>query len=77
MCRGIENAPGEVSSDAKQPLDGRKPDKKNNIEVNGGKLLLTDICLAMRYDPLGVVRGLVEVVTCVYGPAVSFSIPDP
>ena len=37
-------------------------------EVNGGMPLLTDLCLAMRSDPLGVIRGLGEVVTCIYGP---------
>ena len=36
-------------------------------ETNGGIPLLTDLCLAMRSDPLGVIRGLGEVVTCIYG----------
>ena len=46
-------------------------------EANGGIPLLTDLCLAMRSDPLGMIRGFVEVVTCVYGPAViyAFSVP--
>ena len=40
-------------------------------EANGGIPLLTDLCLAMRSDPLGVIRGLREVVTCIYGPAMT------
>ena len=46
-------------------------------EANGGIPLLTDLCLAMRSDPVGMIRGLGEVVTCVYGPAVTCSFPDP
>ena len=34
-------------------------------EVNGGMPLLTDLCLVMRSDPLGVIRWLGEVVTCI------------
>ena len=46
-------------------------------EANGGIPLLTDLCLAMRSDPLGVIRGLGEVVTCIYGPAMTYAFPDP
>ena len=46
-------------------------------EVNGGIPLLTDQCLAMRSDPVGIIRGLEEVVTCIYGPAVTYAFPDP
>ena len=46
-------------------------------ETNGGIPLLTDLCLAMRSDPVGVIRGLEEVVTCIYGPAVTYAFPDP
>ena len=46
-------------------------------EANGGIPLLTDLCLAMRSDPLGMIRGLGKVVTCVYGPAVTHAFPDP
>ena len=46
-------------------------------EAKGGIPLLTDLCLAMRSDPLGMIRGLGEVVTCVYGPAVTYAFPDP
>ena len=45
-------------------------------EANGGIPLLTDLCLAMRSDPLGVIRGLGEFVTCIYGPAVTYAFPD-
>ena len=46
-------------------------------EANGGIPLLTDLCLAMRSDPVGMIRGLEEVVTCIYGPAVTYVFPDP
>ena len=46
-------------------------------EANGVIPLLTDLCLAMRYDPLGAFRGLGEVVTCIYGPEVTYAFPDP
>ena len=39
--------------------------------------LLTDLCLAMRSDTFGVIRGLDEVVTCIYGPMVTYAFPDP
>ena len=46
-------------------------------EVNGGIPLLTDLCLTMRSDPVGMIRGLEEVVPCIYGPAVTYAFPDP
>ena len=46
-------------------------------EANGGIPLLTDLCLAMRSDPVGMIRGLEEIVTCIYGPAVTYAFPDP
>ena len=46
-------------------------------EVNGGVPFLSDLCLAMGSDPLGIIRGLGEVVTCVYGPAGKYAFPDP
>ena len=46
-------------------------------KMNSGMPLLTDLCLAMRSDPMGIIRGLEEVVTCVYGPAVTYAFPDP
>ena len=46
-------------------------------EANGGIPLLTDLCLAMKSDPVRMIRGLEEVVTCIYGPAVTYAFPDP
>ena len=46
-------------------------------QMNGGMPLLTDLCLAMRSDPMGIIWGLEEVVTCIYGPAVTYAFPDP
>ena len=46
-------------------------------EANGGIPLLSDLRLAMRSDPVGMIRGLGEVVTCSYGPAVTYAFPDP
>ena len=46
-------------------------------KANRGMPLLTDLCLAMRSDPMGIIRGLEEVVTCIYGPAVTYAFPDP
>ena len=46
-------------------------------EANGGIPLLTYLCLAMRSDPVGMIRGLEEVVTCIYGPAMTYAFPDP
>ena len=39
-------------------------------------LLLTDLSLAMRTDPLALIRGVTEFVTVIYGPAVTFAFPD-
>ena len=46
-------------------------------QMNGGMPLLTYLCLAMRSDPMGIIRGLEEVVTFIYGPAVTYAFPDP
>ena len=45
-------------------------------KMNGGMPLLTDLCLVMRSDLMGIIRGLAEVVTCIYGPAVTYAFPD-
>ena len=61
-------------------LTGEEKSPKTREEwrkVNGGMPLLTDLCLAMRSDPMGMIRGLGEVVTCIYGPAFTFAFPDP
>ena len=56
----------------------RNPKTREGMrEANGGILLLTELCLAMRSDPLGMIRGLGEVATCVYGPAVTYAFPYP
>ena len=41
----------------------------------GGMILLTDLSLAMRTDPLALIRGATEFVTVIYGPAVTFAFP--
>ena len=41
-----------------------------------GMPLLTDLSLAMRTDPLALIRGATEFVTVIYGPAVTFAFPD-
>ena len=46
-------------------------------EMNGGMPSLKDLCLAIWSDPLGVVRGLRKLVTCKYGPAITYAFPDP
>ena len=42
----------------------------------GGMPLQTDLSLAMRTDPLALIRGATEFVTVFYGPAVTFAFPD-
>ena len=42
----------------------------------GGMPMLTDLSLAMRTDPLALIRGATEFVTVRYGPAVTFAFPD-
>ena len=46
-------------------------------DTQSGMPILTDLCLAMVSDPLGMIRGLGELVTCIYGPAVTYAFPDP
>ena len=61
-------------------LTGEERNPKTREEVrkaNGGIPFLTDLCLTMRSDPERMMRGLEEVVTCVYGPAVTYAFPDP
>ena len=56
----------------------RIPKTKEEVrEANVGIPLLTDLCLAMKSDPVGMITGFGEVATCVYGPAVTYAIPDP
>ena len=42
----------------------------------GGMPLLTDLCLAMRTDPLALIRETTEFVATIYGPAVTFAFSD-
>ena len=42
----------------------------------GGMPLLNDLSLAMRTDPLALIRGSTEFVAIIYGPAVTFAFPD-
>ena len=61
-------------------LAGEEKSPKTRDEwrrMNGGIPLFTDLCLAMRSDPMGMIRGLGEVVTCIYGLTVTFAFPDP
>ena len=61
-------------------MTGEEKNPKSREEwkkMNGGMPLLTDLWLAMRSDPMGIIRGLEEVVTCIYGPAVTYAFPDP
>ena len=61
-------------------MTGEEKNPKTREEwrkVNGGMPLLTDLCLAMRSDPMGIIGGLEEVVTCIYGPVVTIRVPRP
>ena len=51
----------------------REEDVRRHV---GGMPLLTDLSLAMRTDPLALIRGATEFVTVIYGPAVTFAFPD-
>ena len=51
----------------------REEDVRRHV---GGMPLLTDLSLAMRTDPLALIRGVTEFVTVIYGPAVTFAFPD-
>ena len=51
----------------------REEDERRHV---GGMPILTDLSLAMRTDPLALIRGAMEFVTVIYGPAVTFAFPD-
>ena len=51
----------------------REEDVRRHV---GGMPLLTDLSLAMRTDPLALIRGATEFVTVIYGPAVTIAFPD-
>ena len=74
--RRTEDVAGGVSFDAKSIPDWRREEHKTReewMEANGGIPLLTDLCLAMRSDPMGLIRGFGEVLTCIYGPAMTYA----
>ena len=80
MCSRAEDAASGIPLDADRYMTGEEKNPKTREEwrkVNGGMPLLTDLCLAMRSDPMGIIRGLEEVVTCIYGPAVTYAFPYP
>ena len=52
----------------------REEDVRRHV---GGMPLLTDLSLAMRTDPLALIRGVTEFVTVIYGPAVTFAVCVP
>ena len=54
----------------------RKEKKEDLRRYVGGMPLLTDLCLAMRTEPLALIRGVSELVTVIYGPALTFAVPD-
>ena len=51
----------------------REEDVRRHV---GGMPLLTDLSLAMRTEPLALIRGVTEFVTVIYGPAVTFAFTD-
>ena len=51
----------------------REEDVRRHV---GGMPVLTDLSIAMRTDPLAMIRGATEFVTVIYGPAVTFAFPD-
>ena len=68
-----------MSPDAEQAFDRRREKRKDERRSEGGERRNTspDLCLEMSSDPVGMIRGLGEVVTCVYGPAVTYVFADP
>ena len=51
--------------------------KEEHVRRHPGHMpLLTDHSLAMRNDPLALIRGAKEFVTVTYGPVVTFAFPD-
>ena len=51
--------------------------KEENVRRHAGDMpLLTHLRLAMRTNPLALIRGATELVTVIYDPAVTFAFPD-
>ena len=57
--------------------EGSAKTREEVMEANGDILLLNILCVAVRSDPMSMNMELGEVVTCVYGPAVTYAFPDP
>ena len=80
MCCGIENPPSGISLDAKSTLDRRRnrpDDYGTNQGDEGGHTIYEGSVSDNAAGSRGVVRGLREVVTCIYGPTVTYAFPDP
>ena len=76
ICCWVEDTAGGIPLNAEPDWQGKEWNPKTREEMreaNGGITLLTELCLAMRSDPLGMIRGLGEVVTCIYRPAVTYA----
>ena len=57
--------------------ENKSIERENDVRhYVGGMPLLTDLCLAMRSDPLALIRAVGAFVTVIYGPAVTFAFPD-
>ena len=51
--------------------------REEDVRRHAGSMpLLTDLRLAMRIDPLVLIRGVSEFAFVMYGPAVTFGFPD-
>ena len=80
VCCRTEDVAGRIPPNAESLFDGRGKETQDERRIVGGERrhsLLTDLCLAMRSNPLGMIRGLGEVVTCIYGPALTYVFPNP
>ena len=52
-------------------------DNEEQLRRHAGSMPpITDLSLAMRSDPLALIRGVTEFVTVIYGPAVTFAFAD-
>ena len=61
---------------ALEPEKTRQLEREEDVRRHvGGIPLLTDLSLAMRIDPLALIRGVTEFVTVIYGPAVILCVP--
>ena len=57
--------------------EDRTIEKEEDVRRHaGGMSPLTDLNLDMGTEPLALIRGTTEIVTVIYGPAVTFAFPD-